>query len=437
MPYLIDNDSGVGTQVVAGDVNGDGWPDVVVGNKKGTFVHLHGTRKVSREEWEKAQPQPLQTAAAAPAGTNAGILPVGKEGRPLNLDFELGTLQDWTASGNAFDKQPLEGDVVARRRPGMKSNHGGRHWVGTYEIHQDNGKGTLTSVPFKVTQPYAAFYIAGGPYEKTAVELGRADSGKVFFKISGYDGERFRQSNDATETMRPVVVDLREQRDREIFIRVVDEQDGHWGHINFDEFKFYAARPEFPDALDPKQKPLPPEPPADEVKFTQLSPEEAAREMTLPPGFSATLFAGEPDVVQPIAFALDDRGRVWVAEGLTYPSRAPEGQGKDRILILEDTDGDGRHDKRIVFMEKLNLVSGLEVGFGGVWVGAAPNLLFIPDADGDDKPDGEPRVVLDGWAYQDTHETLNTFLWGSDGWLYGCHGVFTHSKVGKPGMPEA
>jgi putative membrane-bound dehydrogenase-like protein len=179
------------------------------------------------------------------------------------------------------------------------------------------------------------------------------------------------------------------------------------------------------------------EPAADKVKFAGLSPEAAAREASTPAGFSVKLFAGEPDVKQPIAFALDDRGRVWVAEGYTYPRRAPEGQGKDRILIFEDTDGDHRFDKRTVFMEGLNLISGLEVGFGGVWVGAAPQLLFIPDRNHDDKPDGPPEVVLDGWAYQDTHETLNTFTWGPDGWLYGCHGVFTHSKVGKPGAPDS
>src|SRR5689334_9302423 len=112
-------------------------------------------------------------------------------------------------------------------------------------------------------------------------------------------------------------------------------------------------------------------PPIDQMKFNGLSPEDAAKEMTLPAGFKATLFAGEPDVKQPIAFAIDDRGRLWVAEAYTYPTRAKEGQGKDRILVFEDTNGDGKFDKRTVFIEGLNLVSGLEVGFGGVWVGAA------------------------------------------------------------------
>ncbi len=178
-------------------------------------------------------------------------------------------------------------------------------------------------------------------------------------------------------------------------------------------------------------------PPLDEVKFAGLSPEEAARDMTLPEGFSAICYAGEPDVKQPIAFAVDDRARLWVAEAYTYPRRAPEGQGKDRILIFEDTDGDGHFDRRTIFMEGLNLVSGIEVGFGGVYVGAAPDLMFIPDRNHDDKPDGPPEILLDGWAYQDTHETLNTFTWGPDGWLYGCHGVFTHSNVGKPGAPDS
>ncbi len=106
-------------------------------------------------------------------------------------------------------------------------------------------------------------------------------------------------------------------------------------------------------------------------------------------------------------------------------------------MIFEDVDQDGHFDKRTVFVDNLNLVSGLELGYGGVWVGAAPDLLFIPDRDGDDKPDGPPQVMLDGWAWQDTHETLNSFIWGPDGWLYGCHGVFTHSRVGKPGTPDA
>ena len=173
-------------------------------------------------------------------------------------------------------------------------------------------------------------------------------------------------------------------------------------------------------------------PPAD-----GLAPADAAAAMSVPPGFSVKLLAAEPDVHQPIAMCFDDRGRLWVAEAYAYPKRVAPEEARDRILIFEDTDGDHVLDSRKVFKEKLNLVSGLAVGFGGVWVGAAPEFLFIPDADGDDVPDGEPRVLLDGWGFEDTHETLNAFIWGPDGWLYGCHGVFTHSNVGKPGATDA
>lgn len=166
------------------------------------------------------------------------------------------------------------------------------------------------------------------------------------------------------------------------------------------------------------------------------TPESAAKQMTVPKGFSVENFAGEPMVHQPVAMTHDSKGRLWIAEAHTYPRRAPEGKGKDRIIILTDTDNDGKADERKVFAEGLNLVSGIEVGFGGVWVGAAPYFLFIPDQNHDDIPDSEPQILLDGWGYQDTHETLNTFIWGPDGWLYGCQGVFTHSKVGKPGSAD-
>lgn len=174
-----------------------------------------------------------------------------------------------------------------------------------------------------------------------------------------------------------------------------------------------------------------------ETEMAKGSPvKEAAGRMTVPAGFAVDLIAGEPDVVQPIAMCFDARGRIWVAEGLTYPKRAEEGQGKDRIVIFEDADANGTFETRKVFAEGLNLVSGIETGFGGVFVGAAPNLMFLADESGDDRADGEPKILLDGWGYQDTHETLNSFIWGPDGWLYGCHGVFTHSKVGRPGTPD-
>lgn len=165
--------------------------------------------------------------------------------------------------------------------------------------------------------------------------------------------------------------------------------------------------------------------------------EKTVAAMHVPAGFQVDLVAAEPDLQQPVAFAWDDRGRLWIAEAMSYPSKRPDGQGLDRIVILEDQDGDGRFETRKVFAEGLNLVSGLEVGFGGVWIGAAPQLLFLPDRNHDDIADGPPEVLLDGFGYQDTHECLNSFLWGPDGWLYGNQGVFNLAHIGRPGAPDA
>ncbi|MSU78734.1 MAG: dehydrogenase, partial [Gemmataceae bacterium] len=161
----------------------------------------------------------------------------------------------------------------------------------------------------------------------------------------------------------------------------------------------------------------------------------AAAKMSLPPGFKATLFAGEPDIVQPIGFCFDDRGRVWVAECLSYPNwQTDPKKGKDRIVILEDTDGDGVHDKRTVFADNIANISGIQYGFGGVWVCAIPNLLFIPIKD--DKPAGPAQIVLDGWDTKARHNVFNSPTWGPDGWLYGCNGILSNSKVGAPGTPD-
>jgi putative membrane-bound dehydrogenase-like protein len=169
-----------------------------------------------------------------------------------------------------------------------------------------------------------------------------------------------------------------------------------------------------------------------------VPPRDAPSRMTVPDGFQVTLFAGEPDVVQPIGFTFDDRGRLWVAECLSYPKWETNGKpGRDRILIFEDTKGTGHFDKCKVFHDKLANVSGLQFGFGGVWVCSTPNLLFIPDRDGDDVPDGPPEVVLDGWdVLKAQHNVFNSLTWGPDGWLYGCNGIQSNSHVGKPGTPD-
>jgi putative membrane-bound dehydrogenase-like protein len=170
-----------------------------------------------------------------------------------------------------------------------------------------------------------------------------------------------------------------------------------------------------------------------EAKF--LTPEEAVKNMTLMPGFKVNAWASEPLMTQPMAFCWDDRGRMWIAENRDYENRGKgfSAKGNSRILILEDTNKDGVADTRKVFLEGIAFPSAIAVGFDGLFMGAPPNLLFVPDKNQDDKADMDDiEVRLTGWGIRDRHETLNSFHWGPDGWLYGLQGFATPSKVGKP-----
>lgn len=363
-----------------------------------------------------------------------GKLPL-KNGKPLNLNFESGKITDWTASGDAFISPLFNADPSPIHEKDMNIGFEGKYFLSSGGTVNHRLTGTLTSTTFKVTQPFAAFRVSGGALADTRVELVLADTKKVIFSTTG----------QGRATLQPVIADLKPYLYKNIYIKIVDNETGispipyigpdKWAHINFDDFRFYSTRPNFENELNVKDIIV--MPPLDPVLNSGLSGVEAAKAMTLPNGFKITLAAAEPDIIRPISFTLDPRGRLWVVEGHTYPVPAPEGQGRDRILIFEDTDGDGSLDKRKVFMENLNLVSGIELGMGGVWLGAAPYLLFVPADFENDKPTGPPVKLLDGWGTQDTHEVLNNLRWGPDGWLYGVHGVFTHSNVGKIGASDS
>lgn len=172
------------------------------------------------------------------------------------------------------------------------------------------------------------------------------------------------------------------------------------------------------------------------VKEPALHPLETQKKIKVPKGFEVRLFASEPEVVNPVAMTWDERGRLWVVELYEYPKGAKKGEkGRDRIKILEDVDADGKADKVTVFADGFSLATGIALGNGGVYVGAAPNLYFLEDTNGDDKAD-KTTVLKTGFGLEDRHELLNGFAWGPDGWLYMTHGVFTHSKVKNPNDPE-
>jgi putative membrane-bound dehydrogenase-like protein len=166
--------------------------------------------------------------------------------------------------------------------------------------------------------------------------------------------------------------------------------------------------------------------------------EEVAATMELPPGFKCVVFAAEPDVRQPIAMSWDTKGRLWVAENYTFAENPMrwDTRLRDRVIILEDKDGDGKHDGRKVFWEGGSYLTSVETGYGGVWVLHNGTLSFIADQNGDDKPDGEPEVLLDGFNVKTIgHNIVNGLRWGPDGWLYGRHGITDTSAVGAPGTP--
>ena len=99
---------------------------------------------------------------AAADAPNAPIKPLGLDGKPINLDFETGTLKDWVATGDAFTSQPIHGDTVAKRRGDMRSGHQGEYWIGGFEVMGDDATGTLTSAPFVASHRWASFLVSAG-----------------------------------------------------------------------------------------------------------------------------------------------------------------------------------------------------------------------------------------------------------------------------------
>jgi putative membrane-bound dehydrogenase-like protein len=154
-----------------------------------------------------------------------------------------------------------------------------------------------------------------------------------------------------------------------------------------------------------------------------LEPAESLKHFVTPVGFEVKLFASEPQLGgKPIAMNWDERGRLWVAVTVDYPNeKQPEGRGRDRIVVCEDTDGDGVADKFTVFADRLSIPTGLAFARGGVIVHQAPHTLFLKDTDGEGVAD-ERRVLFTGWGTHDTHAGPSNLQYGFDNWYYGIVG---------------
>jgi putative membrane-bound dehydrogenase-like protein len=190
-----------------------------------------------------------------------------------------------------------------------------------------------------------------------------------------------------------------------------------------------------------------------------LSPAEAATRFVIHEDLELDQVLAEPTVRQPVSLNFDERGRMWVVQYIQYPHPAglkmlshdrfwravydkvplppPKGErGLDKITIHEDTDGDGTFDRHKTFVEGLNIATACARGRGGVWVLNPPYLLFYPDGDNDDVPDGDPVVHLEGFGLEDTHSVANSLCWGPDGWLYAAQGSTVTGHVKRPGIDK-
>ncbi len=300
-------------------------------------------------------------------------------------------------------------EVVAPEHEVMKGWANFESWDETYvQTHFESDRVVLTK---RGTEPWSWVRQAG--------------KGRIYYTASGHDHRVWRQ---------PAFLDL--------LIRAMDWTAGaekaaarqavtgpKWEYVEAEWAPNYEGR----DPNPPMQ--------------VASTPAQAEVAMIVPAGFRAQVFAAEPMVVNPIALAWDERGRCWVAESPDYPNTVnDDGVGLDSISILEDTDGDGRADKKTVFADKLNLPTSILKVKGGILVTHAPDLLFLRDDDGDDKCDGR-EVVFSGFGRWDTHAGPSNLRWGPDNYVWGAVGYSAFeradgSKFGsglwrwKPGMKE-
>ncbi|MFM1769439.1 MAG: hypothetical protein RJA22_1968 [Verrucomicrobiota bacterium] len=197
-------------------------------------------------------------------------------------------------------------------------------------------------------------------------------------------------------------------------------------------------------------------PNAELVRGQRRPPAETLASFRTQADLAVDLLLHEPRVAQPTHFSFDARGRLWVAQYRQYPypaglrmisrdkyyratfDRLPPApprhdRGRDLISVHEDTDGDGVYDRHREVLTGLNMANAVLTGHGGIWVMHTPYLLFYPDRDGDDVPDGDPEVRLAGFGLEDTHSVANGLAWGPDGWIYGAQGSTTTSRITRPG----
>ena len=450
-----------------------------------------GTIRVFRAE----EAEPVLTQNAAP-DFRPYLHPIASpDGRSILTEFSPGHHKHQTGfywgftrvNGRDFFHHP-EGDYWRRVSATVLEAQGPQvSWQTVYELLDEEGSSLLTETQTWSMRERGGQFLLDLEWRgeaKTDVTIGEYDYGGLFLRMPWRKGMRgevvnaARQRDQAAEGKRAMWLDVGIQlqgRDDLAHVAIFDHPDNggfpqHWrvdGQLGVGPVRARAGDWTIPEGqtevirhrlvlytgeLDDvalndawieftgQRRMYASEPLWDiaqqegrEAEF--LTPDKAVEMMTLREGFEVNAWASEPMMTQPMAFAWDDRGRLWVAENRDFESRGDgfSNSGDSRILILEDTDRDGVADLRKVFLEGIPFPAAIAVGFDGLFLGAPPHLLFVPDRDGDDRADREDiEIRLTGWGIRDRHETINSLHWGPDGWLYGLEGFATPSRIRKP-----
>ena len=225
--------------------------------------------------------------------------------------------------------------------------------------------------------------------------------GRVFYTASGHD-ERVWSTEGFQQLLRSGILWAVGDSRRESYEAFIASRTP----LEYEKVEFIPNYENRPEPL-PKQKPLSPE---DSLSYTRV-----------PVGWKLELFASEPEIINPIHMAWDERGRLWVAETTDYPNEVREDGGNDKIKILEDTNGDGKCDKATVFADGLNIPTSLTFSNGGIIIAQAPHFLFLKDTNGDDKADVK-EVLFSGWGIRDTHAGPSNLRYGLDNQIWGAVG---------------
>ncbi len=299
--------------------------------------------------------------------------------------------------------------IVDSKHPIMKGIEPFRTWDETYVHHKHNDK-----------DRHLLQVRAEGKGEEPWTWVRTQGKGRVFYTAYGHDARTWQN---------PGFHDLVERGIRWASARgeVFDSR----GHVatGLPPFSYTESSVDIPNYL-PGQR-WGTQGAAIRTMQKPLSPEESQRHLVVPPGFEPRLYAAEPEIYKPLCMNWDHKGRLWIAESTDYPNtKRRDGQGRDRITVCEDLNGDGKADSFRVFAEGLNIPTSLLFANGGLIVLQAPDTLFLKDTDGDGKADLR-KVLFTGWGIGDTHAGPSNLRWGLDNWVWGIVGYSAfRGKVG-------